>query len=376
MYISENEILIRLAECLILPLDLISFTLMIGWCIYFIVRFHRVYREYKICKQTPVLHPLYSDVLYLSKQRKLYNLKTHITKYVLMIVCCLVEIVGIVGWGLSFISYRKPSQLPNHTTLLFGDLICYPHVWFLIYFGTQMNIFILNFSLCLTSSLPILLAILSRYLAARYLNHPFKRTLIKYLIWCSVQCILIGFCSTPYTWIFLLLLVPIISIVNWIVFLRDTSILSRVVRSNLRDIQLYSNNKVLYNQQLSAFKFYRIFRLVSLVSLFFILLAQIGFFIGGIGRMVFYDTCYIHFDKHISVPMSIHVHTKYNWIIPDFIDYFSITSCILYSFFLCLPLCGLTFIPIIIKCVKRCREKEDQYWYNYNKLEPLLKNYY
>ena len=189
MYISETEILIRLAECLILPLDLISFTLVIGWCIYFIVTCHKLYKEYKTCKQTPVLHPLYS---------------------------------------------------------------------------------------------------------------------------------------------------------------------------------------VFYNQQLSAFKFYRIFRIVTLVSLFFILLAENVFFISGICRIVFYDTCYIHFDKNISVPMSM--HTKYNWLIEDSIDYFGITSGIIYSISLCFPLCGITLIPIILKCVKRCREKEGQYRYNYDKLEPLLKS--
>ena len=353
------------------PLFLTIITLMIGWNVYFIVQSWRLYNEYKTCKQTPVLHPLYTDVQYLSKQRKLYNLKTHITKYLLMIFCSFVELANIVGFGIVYIFELSPR--PTHTTLFFGNLNCKTYVWFLLFFGDETHILMTNFTLMFSSLLPITLAILSRYLAARYLNHPFKRTLIKYLIWCCVQCILIGFCSTTYTWIFLLLLVPIFSITNWIVLLRDTSILSRVLRSNLRDIQLYSDNRVFYNQQLSAFKFYRIFRIVSLVSLFVMFLAQMQIFLHGTFRMVFFEACSIHLWNNVNFPISIQTH--FDWLIFPLLDILNTFIFLLYSLSLCLPLCGITFIPIILKCVKRCREKEDQYRYNYDKLEPLLKKY-
>ena len=353
------------------PPFLTIITLMIGWNVYFIVKCWRIFKQYKTCKQTPVLHPLYSDVLYLSKQRKLYNLKTHITKYVLMVVCSSVELAGMVGLGIASVFQLHPRHLPDHTTLLFGNLNCKSYIWFLMFFGDEIHILMTNFALIFLSLLPITLAILSRYLAARYLNHPFKRTLIKYLIWCCVQCILIGFCSTPYTWIFLLLLVPIFSITNWIVLLRDTSILSRVLRSNLRDIQLYSDNRVFYNQQLSAFKFYQIFRIVSLVSLFVMFLTQWLLLILGIFEMVLLETCSIHLWNNVTFLISI--RTNFDWLIFPLLGILVAIVFLLYSLSLCLPLCGLTFIPIILKCVKRCREKEDQYRYNYDKLEPLLK---
>ena len=120
-----------------------------------------------------------------------------------------------------------------------------------------------------------LLTVLSRYLIARYLNHPFKRTAIKYLIWSISQCILIGLCSTIYTWMFIVLIFPIIGFTNWILLLRATSVLSRVLRSHLRDIQLYSDNRVFYNTQLSAFKFYRMLRVVLLVSLFVLIIIEV-----------------------------------------------------------------------------------------------------
>ena len=58
---------------------------------------YRNVNRYLTCKRTPDLHPIYKDVQYLSRQRKLYNLKTHIVKYVLVILCLSVEVIGIVG---------------------------------------------------------------------------------------------------------------------------------------------------------------------------------------------------------------------------------------------------------------------------------------
>ena len=359
--------------CLIMPLFLIFITLIIGWIVHFFLQCWRLCKEYQTCKRTPVLHPLYSDVQYLSKQRKLYNLKTHITKYSLMILCSSVELAAILGYIICVIIRLNASELPNHTKLLFGELTCFPYVWPLRYLGKQINILILNVAFCLSNLLVNLLGILSRYLAARYINHPFKRTLIKYIIWCLLQCIFILFCSTSYTWVFLLLIVPFIGVVNWILLLRDTSFLSRVLRSNLIDIQLYSDNRVFYIQQMLAFKFYRLFRIVSLTLLFLKFLIEIGWCIGEIVRSLFFVSCFLQLQNGVNISLSIpnNFYSQMPHLLNP-VENVIITS---YITFLCLPLCGITFVPIILKCVKRCREKEDQYRYNYEKLKPLLKNY-
>ena len=356
-----------------IPLFSIFTILIIGWIVHFSLQCWRLCKEYRTCKRTPVLHPLYSDVQYLSKQRKLYNLKTHITKYSLMILCSSVELASILGYIICAIIQISAPKLPNHTKLLFGELTCYPYVWPLKIFGKQINILILNVAFWFSNLLVNLLGILSRYLAARYLNHSFKRTLIKYIIWCLLQCIFILFCSTSYTWIFFFLFVPIIGITNWILLLRDTSFLSRVLRSNLRDIQLYSDNRVFYIQQLSAFKFYRVFRIASLASLFLKFLIEISWCIGGIVRAVFHDSCSLKLQNGVNISLSIpNIFPSQMLHLLNPVEDILFTS---YLIFLCLPLCGITFVPIILKCVKRCREKEDQYRYNYEKLKPLLKNY-
>ena len=215
LYVLGRDVRVFISTFIIIPLSLLTVTLIIGWFVYFIVKCWRIYKEYKTCKRTPVLHPLYSDVQYLSKQRKLYNLKTHFIKYILMIVCCSFEVASILAALSYWIIETKLQPLNNTTYLVIGYLHC-THVsgWFALYNDyplviTNFLLVFLLFAMHLT-----FLAILSHYLAMRYLNHPFKRTLIKYLIWCSIQCILIGFCSTKYTWIFMVFIFPIIGLTN------------------------------------------------------------------------------------------------------------------------------------------------------------------
>ena len=361
--ITTHWILYLVFDVIIIPMIFLTITLMIGWCIYFLVKCCRLYEEYKTCKRTPVLHLLYSDVQYLSKQRKLYNLKTHITKYLLMIVCSSVEVSSIVYYA-SFIPIIKLTAQPDHNETNIQN--CY-------YNRIPDKDLIINIYFLFADLMSItLISILSRYLAARYLNHPFKPTLIKYLIWCCVQLILIVFCSTPYTWIFRVLVLTIISIANWIVLLRDTSILSRVLRSNLRDIQLYSDNRVFYNQQLSAFKFYRIFRIVSLVSLLWYVICAIGYSMFRLVKFLLFAGCTIHLNK---ITIKLFIQSNNPFFIKDIFYYVDVIFLFLYFLTFSLTLYFITFSPIILKCAKRCREKEDQYRYNYDKLQALLRKY-
>ena len=360
--------------CIIFPLSLLTITLIIGWIVYFIVKCWRVYKEYKTCKRTPVLHPLYSDVQYLSKQRKLYNLKTHFTKYILMIVCCSFEVASFLAAGSSSIIELKLQPLNNTRNLVIGYLHCTQvSGWFALYNDYPLVIPTLLLVFLIPALHLTLLTILSRYLSTRYLNHPFKRTLIKYLIWCSIQCILIGFCSTKYTWMFMVFIIPMISLTNWILLLRATSFLSRVLRSHLMEIKLYSNNRVFYNTQLSAYNFYRKFRIVLLISTFFVIFFEVIFFVWRAIKIFLRYSCQIKIDQTVIIP-PFELDNR-NWI-QELIILFDSLFIIVYILSIFLPLCGITFVPLIIKCVKRCREKEDQYRYNYEKLEPLLRRHY
>ena len=99
-------------------------------------------------------------------------------------------------------------------------------------------------------------------------------------------------------------IVPIIGLTNWILLLRATSFLSRVLRSHLMDIKLYSNNRAFYNTQLSAYNFYRKFRIMCLVSALFSIVSFTGFLVIRMVKIVLVSFCNIHFG-HTMIPLFL-----------------------------------------------------------------------
>ena len=104
----------------------ITFLLNIGWMVLCARRCCSVLRKYGICKRTPNLHPIYRDVQYLSQQRKLYNLKTHTVKYVLIIMCLGVEISSILCAG-GYVILINNGALNNATERWIEIQSHYPH---------------------------------------------------------------------------------------------------------------------------------------------------------------------------------------------------------------------------------------------------------
>ena len=78
----------------------------------------------------------------------------------------------------------------------------------------------------------VLISILTRYLAARYLNHPFNKTLYRYVVWISVQFCIVAFCSNKFIYIFSYFAFPLLFIINWLVLLRDNSLSCSEIESN------------------------------------------------------------------------------------------------------------------------------------------------
>ena len=349
----------------------------IGWIVQCLRECVKVAMKYRICKRTPNLHPIYRDVQYLSQHRKLYNLKTHFVKYVLMVMCLSVELC-VIFWFVLFIwSCSRPltanlnneqknfqSKYPNcNFSKTFAHLIFFP--FYILMYTFIYFLFFLLF---------VLLSILNRYLAARYLNHSFKRTLLKYIFWLAVQFVLILLCSTIYTLLISVLLFPLLFLINWLVLFRDNRILCRVLRSNLREIKLHSSNKVLYREQLSAYSFYRIFQKTLLISLFFLVilmtlhnlyygfkftansLCLLNFVVGGnhnIPNIILFQSLYLNIHSYEPIVESILL--------------------LLYSFSTSLPIMCVTIIPLVRVCVNRYRSRHNVYRYSYESIkQPLL----
>ena len=223
----------------------------------------------------------------------------------------------------------------------------------------------------------VLLSILTRYLAARYLNHPFKRTLIKYIIWLGIQLVVVAICSTIYTFIFTSVVYPFFLIVDWFVLLRDNLKLSRVLKSNLRETELHSNNKALYREQLSAYRFYRFFQKIMLISLFFLVIVVVAYMLLFSIWLVFYNS-FCFFDVVYGVNYNLDLQLPL-WSYNVF-DYFLRLSeaiiLVLHSFTTSLPLLCVTFVPFIRACVKRYKSRHFVYRFNYENIDqPLMRGY-
>ena len=250
---------------------LTTFCLDIAWVVY-CARYLCLYvLSYRACKRAPDLHPIHRDVQYLSRQRKLYNFKTHILKYTLLILYLCVEMSSYVWFGICILSHpnsdAKFHAKRNQIKALYPH--CYIYYHLAHFFLNPIYIILYNLGHCLIFLQFFLLCVLIRYLAARYFNHPFKRTLFSYLVWLVVQYTLVAVCSTIYTYIHSLLLIPLLLMIDWLALLRDSRKLSRVLESNLREIKLHSSNTALKKEQYLAYRSYRILHRFLLLTSFF-----------------------------------------------------------------------------------------------------------
>ena len=342
-----------------------SFVLNVIWLIVCMKLCYRMAISYRASKRTPLLHPIHRDVQYLSLQRKLYNLKTHFIKYILICMCLCVEMLQVVPMiiyltfdsGHSTLHDEMSFLHPNCTSVTtFDEIYLSPGLIPVLYFP------IINFLLFST-----LLSILTRYLAARYLKHSFKRTLTKYLLWLVIQFIIVTLSSTLYTFILSFILFPLLLIINWLVLFRDSRILSRVLRSNLIELEFHSGNKVLYREQLITYKSYRIFMKILLFSQFLLVISGILYLLTKAFLLIFDSNCIIY----LIYGYTLHINSHDNWIrtVKRSMTIIVNFTTLLYSTSNVLPLICVSLLPLI----KRYKSRNNVYRFNYENItQPLL----
>ena len=347
----------------------------LGCLIFCIKKLIRKIQLHNAWQKGQLLHPLYKDEQYLSQQKELYNLKTHIVKYALVIVSLSLD-VGWLGWvGALVITKGRKIKLEPRQDELGNSSFLYQHPYCGMNYQLQVlysnPFFILrNFGFVFAYSQFVLLSILTRYLAARYLNHSFKKTLIKYIIWLTVQLFIVALCSTLYTLILSFLIFPFLAVINWLVLLRDNIILSRVLKSNLRELQFHSSNKALYREQLEAYKFYQTFKIILLL-LFFLLvtvifLSSLEDIIRSIDEICIMDLIY-GLNYHLGTRISQSFATA-----QYYVGIGSSIICFIYSFSINLPAVTVIATYFIRICVAKYKSRYIAYRYNYDTLQPLL----
>ena len=374
MFIQTYELTLGIITVINLSITL---CLNILWILVCMRECYRTVNRYLTCKRTTDLHPVYKDVQYLSRQRKLYNLETHIVKYVLVISCMSVEVVTIVCAAIFLAGLEiQPNEM------IFNEIMKYQkeypncnfdnHLWKLL---LTPHLMWLQNLMYFTGFLGfVLISILTRYLAARYLNHPFNKTLYRYIVWISVQFCVVAFCSNKFTLIFSIFAIPLLSIINWLVLLRDNRILCRVLRSNLTELEFHSNNRVLYHEQVTGYRYYRFFQKVLLISM---LLLVIIVFTENLTQLLRYsvDTslCILKIVYNFNFAFELHFDNTTVIRITEMMNTINTTCVFIYSISSSLPIICITLFPLIRACVKRYKSRYMVYRYNYENIQPLIR---
>ena len=297
--------------CLGVVLVIFILCLMVCWLRWTIVDCWRKYKEYKKCQNTPNLHPVHGGVQYISQQRHLYNLHTHLVKNFLVITCSGVELLCAVWFIVSIlvtkhVKSKQVSYTAQCTEIYYNFLQFFQIPYWIVLENLSYSLFLLFF---------VVLSILTRYLSARYLIHPFRRTLCKYILWYIFQLVIIALVSNVYTYIFSFLIFPVLGIANWIILCKDTSKLSCVLSSNLRDILHYSDHLSFYKKQYSFYAYFRVYRIFLSSSFIQVLIwschyteYSLDLFINGI--------CIINSLYHTNIPEPF-PQNNYHFIILD-----------------------------------------------------------
>ena len=336
----------------------------------FLIVSRRYYKSLKLLSVNRGVHLL-------CQQRNLYNLQTHAVKYALCILCISVEILFILWFSFSHLITSEYKLNHYQTATIVNIEQDYPNCSFRhsltrTYFFPSF-IIIVNINYALVFLLFVSLSILTRYLAARYFTFPFRNILIKYIVWLSVQFLIISLCSTIYTVALSFILFPLLSIINWLVLLRDNRILCRNLKSNLREIKLFGNSKTLYREQLFAFRLYRVFQKILLLSLFFLVMVIILKHMFYFCYIVLDSYCIINIIYGINATIKVKSQPESLSLFKNFATGIDTFIFGLYSLSTVLPLICITIFPLIHDCVQKYKYRNYVYRYNYENLQPLLR---
>lgn len=336
-----------------------TFLLIVAWLIKVSIDLYRTIKKYNsITKSRTEAQSPYRAV-------EIYNYKTHISKFIIAIAICIAELSQIIfAYLYRIVDIRIPKldmDVVNVSAIAFGKTIHVScdydvlkfvfHPYLFLFFDLYLAAYIL---------LMVLLSFLTRFLSLRYLRHPVKPYLLRYLAWLLFQFTLIALSSNSFTFPFLFVLMPVLSIVNWFLLVRESVFLSRVLNMNIRSIAWYSNNTRSFNNQLIAYNNYKLFRKLLLISLFIsVIVIFFLFFASGFKLFI----CLTQYHSTLNPILNIMEHLA-SYIDPVFL-------------FLYLLSYGLPFWTYTgAFCISKCSNKNQQYRFNYanTKIQPLLGN--
>ena len=262
--------------------SLLTFIFSSYWLVKVIKHFIQTLKSYKFNK-----NELFRDNR--EQQRILYNYETHIIKDIILIILCLAEI----GEAFFFIFNdiltisSKPWEGPPPPDLLYIGRnstrynCSYSETWNGIsyvakikYFYGVLRVFNYSFSsigyivfLLLLSFL--LLSFLTEYLSRRYFQHRYFESLVRHLIILAIEISVMLILTNLELITLQLLIAPFFFLTDWCILVKNSRHLHRVLKSNVRDLDLHFTHRNLYREQRHVLKIYTIFMPIFLAALFF-----------------------------------------------------------------------------------------------------------
>ena len=317
------------------------------------------------------------------QNRILYNHETHIVKDIILLIICIAEMCEpnmtmiegiIIAYYLdvhnvaNYSAFNTTASLTPCTfkrTILDinsqANVFIFPDVWYM-YFISLIMISCIIFLL--------LLSFLTRYLSKRYFIHPIRRTCITHIALALIQISIICCLTNRDVTILYLFIVPIMILIDWCILVRNSRILFRVLRSNVRDLKLNLSNRYLYTEQWRLLQVYKMLIPILLSALFFgvcVVFLQFyfhivsGFLMSHCFNLMTGDSyTYAGYLQPLSAIYYIYQLSGYSMLICMIIHF------ILLGF----PMFAISVGMLYSACVKRCSQKESDYRFNYDDFRP------
>ena len=248
------------------------------------------------------------------------------------------------------------------------NTILFPEFW-IIYIITIMVFGCMGFI--------ILLSFLTQYLAKRYFLHPVRRTCLAHLALLLIQFAIILCLTNRDTTILFLILVPLVILFDWYILVRNSKILYRVLKSNVRDLKLHLSNRHLYREQLRLLQIYKIFMPILLAALFFGVCALFSHFYFCVGISLFWSHCFNSAIGYATILNSYSLPLRFIFYLANVSEYSTLIFLTIHFILLGFPIFSFSIGMLITSCAKKlfCKKKENYYRFNHqNCREALIRN--
>ena len=319
------------------------------------------------------------------QNRILYNYETHIVKDIILLIICIAEmsepLVAIAaGVIISYIFVMHyVTNYPAFNTTASLTPCTYKQTIVDINSQANVQIFPRGWYMYLISLIIIacilfllLLSFLTQYLSKRYFIHPIRRTCITHISLALIQISIISCLTNRDISILYLLIVPIMVLIDWCILVRNSRILFRVLRSNVRDLELNLSNRYLYIEQWRLLQVYKMLIPILLSALFFgVCVIFLHFYFHIISGIV-WSHCFNLLTGDSYTYSGYRKPLNILYYIGLFSDYLKLICMIIHFILLGFPMFAISVGMLYSACVKRFYQKESDYRFNYTNFRPAL----